>query len=123
MAKRKNKPVEAQFVRSPDFQESFDEAKARFPKIEERLAVFLEHKRERPPRPLPKSFSDHHLAGRLAGHSECHLGPNVCLMYSDQDHIVKLNLVVTHDELHGPREKALAKKLKKKEGANPKARR
>jgi addiction module RelE/StbE family toxin len=78
-----------------------------------RLGEFKAAKIKRPPEQLLGSFKDHHLKGHLAGYRECHLDEDACLIYTDQGDVVRLLIVVNHDEMVNKRAKALAKRLKK----------
>jgi len=81
--------------------------------------VFNEYKRETPPKPLPLEMRDHSLSGRLAGIRECHLDDDVLLLYTHKDNVVSLLLVCAHDDLCGPREKALSKRINRLQAQMP----
>jgi len=51
------------------------------PAIKRTIRVFNEVKRKIPPEPLPRGMKDHQLKGKWNGHRECHLAPNVLLIY------------------------------------------
>lgn len=76
------------------------------------LEKFIESKSERPPAQLLAAFKDHQLKGKLSAYKECHLQGDVLLIYTDKDDTVNLLVIANHDELHGPREKSLLKRLK-----------
>lgn len=42
---------------------------------------------------LPKDFKDHKLAGNLKYHRECHLAPDILLIYKTEDRYLILTLV------------------------------
>lgn len=84
-----------------------------FTALERALETFVEHKTERPPRPLPRGFRDHALTGGLSRYRECHLAGDVLLIYRDAGDVVSLLAVADHDELRGGRGRSLAKRLKK----------
>ncbi|MCD5381946.1 MAG: type II toxin-antitoxin system YafQ family toxin [Candidatus Pacebacteria bacterium] len=42
---------------------------------------------------LPKEYHDHKLTGNLAGHRECHLAPDILLVYQIDDGFLLLTLV------------------------------
>ena len=77
------------------------------------MTEFDRCKRAVPPESLPPGMQDHKLTGLLAGFSECHLDDDVLLIYKPQSGgAIKLLRVCTHDDLKGPRAKALAKQLR-----------
>ncbi|MGD0770988.1 MAG: type II toxin-antitoxin system YafQ family toxin [Tepidisphaeraceae bacterium] len=49
--------------------------------------------------PLPASFFDHKLTGRFAHCRECHVRPNLLLIYEPRNAIVKLHRLCNHSEL------------------------
>ena len=49
--------------------------------------------------PLPASFHDHKLVGSLTRCRECHLRPNLLLLYEIAGNIVILHRLGTHAEL------------------------
>jgi addiction module RelE/StbE family toxin len=82
--------------------------------LDDAMKVFNERKRSIPPLPLPKGMKDHKLNGRLSNYWECHLAGNALLIYKPlPGGAIKLFRVCTHDEIKGPRGKALAEALKK----------
>lgn len=42
---------------------------------------------------LPKDFRDHKLTGNLKYHRECHLAPDILLIYKKEDDVLLLTLV------------------------------
>lgn len=50
--------------------------------------------------PLPASLRDHKLVGRLSHCRECHVRPNLLLIYERQGDIVKLHRICNHSELY-----------------------
>lgn len=49
---------------------------------------------------LPEKFHDHPLAGEYTNHCECHLKPDLLLIYKKpDDHTLRLVLVGSHSEL------------------------
>lgn len=49
--------------------------------------------------PSPASLHDHSLAGRLNHYRECHIKPNLLLIYERQSGTVKLHRLCNHAEL------------------------
>ena len=49
--------------------------------------------------PLPALLRDHKLAGRLSHCRECHIKPNLLLIYERQNGTVKLHRLCNHSEL------------------------
>lgn len=49
--------------------------------------------------PLPPSLRDHKLVGRLSHCRECHVRPNLLLIYERQSDVVKLHRLCNHSEL------------------------
>jgi addiction module RelE/StbE family toxin len=81
-------------------------------KLDLALKTFVECKRHKPPRPLPERFKDHQLKGALSWCRECHLAPDTLLLYTLDAAALTLLAVVDHDELAGPRGRALARQLR-----------
>ena len=52
--------------------------------------------------PLPHKFHDHQLSGEWQGHNECHIKPDLLLIYHKQDtEILTLVRLGSHSELFG----------------------
>ena len=49
--------------------------------------------------PLPPSLHDHKLTGRLSHCRECHLKPNLLLIYEPMDDSIKFHRLCNHSEL------------------------
>ncbi|WLF84500.1 type II toxin-antitoxin system YafQ family toxin [Moraxella sp. ZY210820] len=49
--------------------------------------------------PLPAKYSDHALQGELKGFRDCHIRPDLVLIYSKYDDKLELNRLGTHSEL------------------------
>lgn len=49
--------------------------------------------------PLPPNLRDHALTGNYIGHRECHLKPDVLLIYKDFGTEIELRRMGTHSEL------------------------
>ena len=105
------RPRKVKVVPTRGFVETFKLFKS--DEILKTLTIFNHYKREIPPRDLPAEMRDHHLTGRLAGFKDCHLAPDVILIYTHKADIVTLFRVCTHADLIGPQEKALAKAVRK----------
>ena len=99
---------EVSFKKSIEFKENYIEHLKKNPDIAKRFAEFVAAKKKRPPDRMP---SDHRLKGRLSEYSECHLAGDSCLVYRDKDNIVHLLIICSHDDLCGPRERSMAKRL------------
>lgn len=120
------KPLrKARIVRAFGFEEAFRKKNADCPRFAHptlpsilttdlglALEKFVESKSQRPPTQMLASFKDHHLTGKLSEYKECHLQGDVLLIYTDKDDTVSLLIIANHDELYGPREDALLKRLK-----------
>ena|SRR5581483_9398273 len=104
--------VQNRVVVAQGFKEEYQAAKASNSDIQGNLTIFNKYKREVPPKALPAEMKDHKLSGRLKAYRECHLAPDVLLLYKSKGGTFKLLGICNHADLHGPKEKALAKKLK-----------
>lgn len=51
--------------------------------------------------PLPESFRDHALGGNWSGFRECHIRPDLLLIYEPDNQIVQLVRLGSHAELFG----------------------
>ena len=49
--------------------------------------------------PLPSKFRDHKLIGNFKNHRECHLGPDLLLIYLIKDEELYLERLGTHSDL------------------------
>ncbi|MCX8501323.1 MAG: type II toxin-antitoxin system YafQ family toxin [Alphaproteobacteria bacterium] len=50
--------------------------------------------------PLPQKYLDHPLKGRWRGHRECHIRPNLLLIYrKPNDQLLELTRIGSHSEL------------------------
>ena len=90
----------------------FDTYKILFPEIKDTVKDFNEYKREIPPRRLPDKMKDHRLDGKLKAFRECHLAPNVLLLYTHEGDVVRMLYICQHDDLYGKRGGQLAAHLK-----------
>ncbi|NJO64144.1 MAG: type II toxin-antitoxin system mRNA interferase toxin, RelE/StbE family [Richelia sp. RM2_1_2] len=92
------------------FLEGYNNLKISNPKIIDKLRIFIEFKKNRPPKKLPNGFKDHKLKGKLDGFFECHLDGqkgNVLLIYTDVGDRVVLIACCDHNEL-----KTISSKIK-----------
>jgi mRNA interferase YafQ len=106
-AKKRN---DAKWPRSPGFTESWKRFKANNPQISDAMTAFDRCKRAVPPNPLPGHMEDHKLTGPLRGFMDCHLDPDVILIYKTlPGGIIKLCRVCAHADLKGPKAKNLKK--------------
>ncbi|SRR5260370_16083632 len=67
------------------------------PSIAEAMQIFNVNKRKVPPEPLPRGMKDHKLKGSDLW--ECHLAPDVLLIYRYEDNVVRLVKICKHDDL------------------------
>jgi mRNA interferase YafQ len=113
MAKEPDKPEpkQTQWDSAKGFKASWRKFKS--DALKEAMKVFNECKRAKPPKHLPRSMKDHRLTGPLKDYMECHLEGDILLIYKPlAGGTIKLMRVCTHDEIKGPRGKALANSLK-----------
>jgi mRNA interferase YafQ len=110
---REEKRNDADWTLAPGFAEAWKKYKS--DAVSESMTTFDRHKRAVPPKPLPRQMKDHKLKGPLRAFRECHLGPDVLLLYQPlPDGTIKLLTVCEHGDLEGPKAKALAERLKGK---------
>lgn len=48
---------------------------------------------------LPEKYVDHLLKGNYVGHRECHIAPNVLLIYKVYDDVLAVERLGSHSEL------------------------
>ena len=102
---------ECEWEAAPGFGDSWKKHKSDF--LVEAMKVFNDCKRSIPPKSLPRGMSDHKLEGALKDFRECHLEGDVLLIYQPiAGGAIKLCRVCTHDDIRGPKGKALAAALK-----------
>ena len=99
---------QAKFVRSAAFDASFAEHRLRSPEIEASFKEFLAAKAKRPPDKVP---TDHKLNPPFKQVRQCHLAGDSCLLYRDENDVVALLYVATHDEMSGKRAKRLSRRV------------
>jgi mRNA interferase YafQ len=63
------------------------------------MHAFNEIKRKIPPKPLPAGMKDHQLKGKWKDVRECHLAPDVLLLYRQEGNVITLLAIGTHDDL------------------------
>jgi addiction module RelE/StbE family toxin len=103
---------ESQWPAAIGFKDSWK--KFRSDALKEAMKTFNDCKRSMPPKPLPRGMKDHKLEGPLKDYRECHLDDDVLLIYRPLSNgAIKLLRVCTHDDIEGPKGKALAAALKK----------
>lgn len=105
-------PVVARFEPIDEFQRLYRRYRDDHPEIVEAFHAFVRCKIKRPPAELPRSMRDHHLTGDLSGFRECHLAADILLIYTDKNNVVRPLLICQHDDLYGPRGKALKKRVR-----------
>jgi mRNA interferase YafQ len=52
-------------------------------------------------KPLPDKYQDHPLSGKWINHRECHIRPDLLLIYHKQEDILTLSRLGSHSELFG----------------------
>ncbi|STZ08021.1 mRNA interferase YafQ [Moraxella caprae] len=52
-------------------------------------------------KPIPKKYQDHPLQGDWVGFRDCHIKPDLVLIYKINDEVVELHRLATHSELFG----------------------
>ena len=57
----------------------------------DKLILAIEHLSSRVP--LPEQFYDHALSGDMTGYRECHIAPDILVVYELQDEILELVLI------------------------------
>jgi mRNA-degrading endonuclease YafQ of YafQ-DinJ toxin-antitoxin module len=109
----KREVAEVKWALAPGFKTAWKAWLAKRPEIRDAMKAFNEHKRAKPALKLPKKMADHKLDGPLSGFMDCHLAPDVILIYTPQANGgVKLWTLCDHSDLKGPKAKELKKKLK-----------
>lgn len=78
------------------------------PEIQDAIETFNKQKKEIPAGRLPKSMKDHKLDGNLRDYRECHLAPDVLLIYTHEEDVIDMIDICTHTDITGPREKQAA---------------
>lgn len=51
--------------------------------------------------PLPEKYQDHPLHGDKSGFRDCHIKPDLVLIYKITDNLVELHRLSTHSEVFG----------------------
>lgn len=69
------------------------------PSIKDAMHVFNINKRKIPPEPLPRGMKDHQLLGKWKDFHECHLAPNILLLYKQKGDLTTLINILPHDAL------------------------
>ena len=50
---------------------------------------------------MPKKYCDHELKGNLKDYRECHIKPDLLLIYEPNDKVIQLVRIGSHSELYG----------------------
>lgn len=108
-----NSKREAEVIPVDPFEETYHTLVRGNRKAERNFETFLEYKKVRPPKRLPRGMKEHKWEGKLKWISECHLDDDICLLFTDKDHIVTLFIVIRHDDAKPAKQKKLAAYLKK----------
>jgi mRNA interferase YafQ len=95
---------------TPWFGSTYRSFKKTSPKIEDALTTFNKCKRTN--QKLPNSMKDHALKGKLSDYRECHLAPNILLIYQHANKVLSFLHICEHDDLGGGKAASLAKKIK-----------
>jgi addiction module RelE/StbE family toxin len=112
MAVPKPSPREVKVKPKPGFKERYRGFLKLYPEIAGPMKEFNDLKRLIPPGRLPATMKDHKLDGRLDEVRECHLAPDVLLLYTHKDDVIELLDVCEHEDLHGKRGRVLASRVK-----------
>jgi addiction module RelE/StbE family toxin len=94
---------ETTFVAAEAIGAQFKALKAEFPEIQGTIETFNLAKRAVPPEQLPRKMKDHVLQGPLDGIRECHLAPDVLLLYVHEENTVYMLHICRHNDLYGRR--------------------
>lgn len=52
-------------------------------------------------KPIPEKYQDHPLTGNFSGFRDCHIKPDLVLIYKIVDDVVQLHHLNTHSEIFG----------------------
>jgi mRNA interferase YafQ len=108
----KPKREETKWQLARGFKDSWKKFKS--DSLDEAMTAFNDCKRSIPAKALPRGMKDHKLSGPLKDFMECHLEGNTLLIYKSlPGGAIKLMRVCDHDDIKGPKGKALAATLKK----------
>lgn len=94
MAAPKPTPREVKVKPKPGFKERCRGFLKLYPEIAPRMTDFNTLKRQIPPGRLPDVMKDHKLEGRLDGIRECHLAPDVLLLYAHEDDVPRYHMIL-----------------------------
>jgi mRNA interferase YafQ len=109
--KPKQEQEETEWQLAPGFKASWKKFKS--DALDEAMKTFNEYKRSTPTKTLPRGMKDHKLSGPLKDFRECHLDGNILLIYRAlPGGAIKLVRVCDHDDIEGPKAKAMAASLK-----------
>ncbi len=51
--------------------------------------------------PIPRKYKDHALTGNWKGYRDCHVKPDLVLIYKIDDDVIELHYLNTHSEIFG----------------------
>jgi len=95
------------------FKQSYQKYLKAFPEIKAAMTEFNRCKRANPPQQLPGKMTDHKLDGPLKGYMDCHLAPDVILIYKPlANGAIRLLLVCEHADIKGKRASVTVQRLK-----------
>jgi mRNA interferase YafQ len=108
---RQEKRNEEEWPLAAGFKASWQKFKT--DEISDAMTTFDRYKRAVPPKQLPAKMRDHKLGGPLKAYNECHLAPDVLLIYKPmRNGAIKLFRVCEHADLRGPKAKILVQQLR-----------
>jgi addiction module RelE/StbE family toxin len=106
-------PREIEWEVAAGFRLSYRKYLEQFPEIKEAMAEFNRCKRATPQQQLPGKMKDHKLDGPLKGYMDCHLAPDVILLYKPlRNNAIKLLLVCNHSDIRGKRAADTLRRMK-----------
>ena len=70
---------------------------SRYPKFQETFSTVLPYLLSR--NPLPRKYMEHKLKGKYLGFNECHLAPDLLLIFRYKNNYVELARLGSHSEL------------------------
>jgi len=112
MAAAKPTSREVKFKPKQGFRDRYRGFLRLYPEIAGPMAEFNKLKREIPPGRLPALMKDHKLEGRLDEVRECHLAPDVLLLYTHKDDVIELLDICEHEDLYGKRGRVLGARVR-----------
>ncbi|MCY4259727.1 MAG: type II toxin-antitoxin system YafQ family toxin [Rhodobacteraceae bacterium] len=87
------------YRRTSKFKRDYKRESRTYSDLEELLRPVINHLVEG--MVLPEQLKDHPLKGNLNDHRECHVKPNLILIYKRENGVVTLTRIGSHSELFG----------------------